>query len=102
LTSAQVARSARYGRLVCCHAHSHFAPHAWRFRNYSAREAGQSVARLEAVARLMDSQFVWPGTGFRFGLDPLVGLIPVVGDIISGLISTYLIWGRGGSAHPSG
>lgn len=37
---------------------------------------------------------IWPlpGTDFRFGLDPLVGLIPVVGDIISGLISSCLIW----------
>jgi hypothetical protein len=62
------------------------------YHNYSAREAGQSVARLEALARLMDSQFVLPGTNFRIGLDPLMGLIPVVGDIISSLISTYLIW----------
>jgi hypothetical protein len=62
------------------------------YHNYSAREAAQSVARLEALARLMDSQFVLPGTTFRIGLDPIVGLIPVVGDIISGLISTYLIW----------
>lgn len=37
---------------------------------------------------------IWPlpGTDFRFGLDPLVGLIPVVGDIISGPISSYLNW----------
>ena len=62
------------------------------YHNYSAREAAQSVARLEALARLMDNQFGLPGTNFRIGLDPLVGLIPVVGDIISGLISTYLIW----------
>jgi hypothetical protein len=39
----------------------------------------------------MDAQFVLPGTDFRFGLDPLVGLIPVAGDIIASLISTYLI-----------
>ena len=38
----------------------------------------------------MDAQFVLPGTDFRFGLDPLVGLIPVAG--IASLISTYLIW----------
>jgi hypothetical protein len=40
----------------------------------------------------MDSQFVLPGTNLRIGLDPLVGLIPVAGDLISGLVSTYLIW----------
>jgi len=54
------------------------------------------------LAWLLDSAFEIPGTKFRVGLDPIVGLIPVVGDFISGLISTYLIWGRGGSAHPSG
>ncbi len=29
----------------------------------------------------MDSQFRLPGTRFRFGLDPLLGLVPVVGDL---------------------
>ncbi|HKD56476.1 MAG TPA: DUF4112 domain-containing protein [Hyphomicrobiaceae bacterium] len=62
------------------------------YHSFSARETAQSVARLEALARLMDSQFVLPGTNVRIGLDPLVGLIPVVGDLISGLVSTYLIW----------
>ncbi len=40
----------------------------------------QSVARLEALARLMDGAFVVPGTTIRFGLDGIVGAIPVVGD----------------------
>jgi len=40
----------------------------------------------------MDSQFVLPGTNFRIGLDPLIGLIPVVGDLTSSLVSTYPIW----------
>jgi hypothetical protein len=52
----------------------------------------QSVARLEALARLMDCAFVLPGTSIRFGLDGVVGLVPVAGDVIAGLVSTYLIW----------
>ena len=36
----------------------------------------QSVARLEALARLMDGAFVLPGTTIRFGLDGIIGLIP--------------------------
>ena len=52
----------------------------------------QSVARLEALARLMDGAFVLPGTTIRFGLDGIIGLIPVAGDVIAGLVSTYLIW----------
>jgi hypothetical protein len=54
--------------------------------------AQQSLARLEALARLMDGAFVFPGTTIRFGLDGLIGLIPVAGDMIAGLVSTYLIW----------
>ena len=60
---------------------------------YSAREAARSVARLEALARLMDGAVVVPGTTLRLGLDALIGLMPVAGDVISGLISSYLIWG---------
>ena len=52
----------------------------------------QSVARLEALARLMDGAFVLPGTTIRFGLDGIIGLIPVAGDVIAGLVSAYLIW----------
>jgi hypothetical protein len=52
----------------------------------------RSVARLEALARLMDGAFALPGTNVRFGLDGIVGLLPVAGDMIAGLVSTYLIW----------
>jgi hypothetical protein len=62
------------------------------YRTFSARETGQSVARLEALAKLMDGAFVLPGTNIRMGLDGLIGLIPVAGDVISGLVSSYLIW----------
>lgn len=52
----------------------------------------QSLARLEALAKLMDAMFVIPGTNVRMGLDGLVGLIPGIGDVVSGLVSSYLIW----------
>jgi hypothetical protein len=53
---------------------------------------GESVARLEALGRLMDGAFVLPGTNIRLGLDAIIGLVPVAGDVISGLVSSYLIW----------
>jgi Domain of unknown function (DUF4112) len=52
----------------------------------------QSLARLEALAKLMDGAFVLPGTTIRFGLDGIIGLVPVAGDMIAGLVSTYLVW----------
>ena len=62
------------------------------FQTYSARETTQSVLRMESLARLMDGAFVIPGTNIRLGLDAIIGLVPVVGDLIGGLISSYLIW----------
>ncbi|AMJ66048.1 DUF4112 domain-containing protein [Hymenobacter sp. PAMC 26628] len=46
---------------------------------------------VERVARLMDSQFRLPGTRFRFGLDPLLGLIPIVGDLSTTAVSVALL-----------
>lgn len=43
------------------------------------------------VTRLMDEIFVIPGTKIRFGLDPLVGLIPGVGASASAVVSLVLI-----------
>ena len=37
----------------------------------------QSMARLEALARVMDVAFVLPGTTIRFGLAGIIGLVPV-------------------------
>ena len=58
----------------------------------SAGGTEESVARVEALARLMDGAFVLPGTNIRLGLDSIIGLIPVAGDVVSGLVSSYLIW----------
>lgn len=46
---------------------------------------------VERISRLLDSQFRVPGTTWRFGLDPLMGLIPVVGGLPSLAISGILI-----------
>ncbi|WP_375418083.1 DUF4112 domain-containing protein [uncultured Hymenobacter sp.] len=53
--------------------------------------ADERLRWVERVARLMDSQFRLPGTRFRFGLDPLLGLLPVVGDLSSTAVSVALL-----------
>ena len=42
---------------------------------------------LDILAQLMDTMFRVPGLGWRFGLDPIIGLIPVVGDLVATLVS---------------
>jgi hypothetical protein len=51
----------------------------------------QRVARLEALAKLLDVAFILPGTNIRYGIDGLIGLIPVVGDVITTAISLWLV-----------
>jgi len=50
-----------------------------------------TVARSRAIAHWLDDAFRVPGTRLRFGLDPLIGLIPGLGDIVGGLLSTYIV-----------
>ncbi|PJK28813.1 DUF4112 domain-containing protein [Minwuia thermotolerans] len=49
------------------------------------------MARVERLARLLDSEFRVPGTGLRFGLDGLLGLLPGVGDTATLLMALYLV-----------
>ncbi|AWL94172.1 DUF4112 domain-containing protein [Bradyrhizobium ottawaense] len=51
----------------------------------------QRIARIEAIAKLLDVAFILPGTNIRYGIDGLIGLIPVVGDIITTAISLWLV-----------
>ncbi len=51
----------------------------------------QRIARIEAIAKLLDVAFVMPGTNIRYGIDGLIGLIPIVGDIVTTAISLWLV-----------
>jgi hypothetical protein len=50
------------------------------------------LARLRRLAWLIDGVFRLPGSRFRFGLNSLIGLLPVGGDALLGLISLYIIY----------
>ena len=47
---------------------------------------------LRRWARIFDSAFRIPGTGITFGLDPIIGLIPGIGDLSSPIFSLFIIW----------
>jgi hypothetical protein len=49
------------------------------------------LARIDALAQLLDTAFVIPGTNIRFGLDALIGLVPGIGDALTSLVSLYII-----------
>ncbi len=59
------------------------------------READRPIPDLkwvDKITHLMDSRFRIPGTKFRFGLDPILGLVPGLGDATSLAVSGALIY----------
>jgi len=57
----------------------------------SPHDLHATLQRLRRLVRVMDGAVSLPGTRFRFGLDPVLGLIPGAGDAFSALISFYMI-----------
>jgi len=57
----------------------------------SASVAGSGVARARSIARLLDDLVRIPGTKIGIGLDPIIGLIPGLGDVIGGAMSGYIL-----------
>jgi hypothetical protein len=51
-----------------------------------------SIARITALAKLLDSAFLIPGLNRRVGLDAIIGLVPGIGDAVSTLLASYIIW----------
>lgn len=58
----------------------------------AAPSTDAALRRLQAVANLLDSAFVVPGTGQRVGIDAVIGLIPGLGDVLTTVLSSYIIW----------
>ncbi|MGI2902683.1 DUF4112 domain-containing protein [Tolypothrix sp. VBCCA 56010] len=51
-----------------------------------------TLNRIRKLSRLMDTSIGIPGTRFRFGLDPILGLVPGAGDLVSTAFSAYIIY----------
>lgn len=49
------------------------------------------LRQARAIARLLDSGARIPGTGIRFGLDPILGLVPGVGDLAGAALSGFVV-----------
>ena len=48
--------------------------------------------RVEMVERVLENAFTIPGLRRKVGLDAVVGLVPVAGDVVSALMGMYLVW----------
>ncbi len=51
-----------------------------------------TFARIERLARWLDTAFIIPGTRIRFGADALIGLVPAIGDAVTTALSAYIVY----------
>ncbi len=68
---------------------------SYRAASASALAVGEfeeSFARIEMLAKALDSAIRIPGTNVVMGIDAVLGLVPVIGDAISAAIASYIIW----------
>jgi hypothetical protein len=56
----------------------------------SEPDAQRDMENVERLARLLDTEFEF--AGIKFGLDAIIGLIPVLGDSIAALIGLYPLY----------
>jgi hypothetical protein len=60
--------------------------------SFVSSDPAARLARLRKLAWLIDNSFGLPGTRFRFGLNSVIGLLPVGGDAVLGALSLYIIY----------
>ena len=66
-------------------------PRVTRIRDVTPQQA-QRLEGLRKISQLLDSAFVIPGTTYRIGLDPILGLFPGIGDLVSPLFTAGILW----------
>ena len=60
--------------------------------SYGQVNVARELHELRRFAHLLDETFRIPVIGYRVGLEPIIGLIPIVGDVSGFVVSGYLIY----------
>ncbi len=58
-------------------------------RPIDPHRAARALERVRTLSHWMDSRYRVPGTNWRFGLDPIISLLPAVGDAVSVAVSVW-------------
>lgn len=56
------------------------------------RDPASIRQRVETLEQLLEGLVPIPGTSRRVGLDAIIGLVPVVGDLVTAAMGSYLVW----------
>ena len=58
----------------------------------TGRDPASVRRRVEAMEQLLEGMFVVPGLNRRVGLDAILGLVPVVGDLAAAAMGLWIVW----------
>jgi hypothetical protein len=68
------------------------APRVMTMQLPTGTDAASVRARVTALEHLLERSFVIPGVNVPVGLDALIGLVPVLGDIVTTAMGAYIVW----------
>ncbi len=52
----------------------------------------KKLKRLRTLGKILDNAIPIPGTKYKIGLDPIIGLFPAVGDYLTLIVSGYIVY----------
>ncbi|MAM39463.1 MAG: hypothetical protein CL949_13410 [Erythrobacter sp.] len=63
-----------------------------RFDFPGGRDPQSIRRRVEAMEIILERSMTLPGTNYRIGLDTIIGLVPVLGDLVTAAMGSYIVW----------
>ena len=67
-------------------------PEPIRFALPAGTDAASVRARIVLLERLLERSFTIPGVNMPVGLDAIIGLVPVLGDVVTTAMGAYIVW----------
>ena len=67
-------------------------PQKMAFEMPTGNDPSSVRKRIEAMEQLLERSFTIPGVNYPIGLDAIIGLLPVVGDLVTAAMGAYLVW----------
>lgn len=67
-------------------------PQKMAFEMPTGNDPASVRKRIEAMEKLLERSFTIPGVNYPIGLDSIIGLVPVVGDLATAAMGAYMVW----------
>lgn len=67
-------------------------PEKMAFEMPIGNDPASARKRIEAMEKLLERSFTIPGVNYPIGLDSIVGLVPIVGDLVTAAMGAYMVW----------